>query len=405
LHRKHLKCFADCGRFVQNRDEHIGEVFGVRPANGPSQQNDGIGLVSGAASDFFKSRMRTDTTLGHLQRSAPTRHQDAAELRAGLCNSEATTRALAAFPAPETNFAEEPTEGAKTFEGAKVPGVIQQDEGGAKALEGLEREALEGMERQLQNSSGQVSALELGQNNDTTGRGIKAKVGHLRYDEDDRNNIITMTFQGGHLGEIVANKASICLCDDGTFLNIGHHPLKVVEILRNNIKVKNLQEDFMLPGVTPDKLVYVLKLEKYGDAEFRIKITDKFIGHKGKDGAIKVDVAMVQLLKHGHGEHIIPGYVNVAGGLQVFIGDFPVGCLREIAAEDQPGGGLTIHRDISPFLPAVTEVILADQKGHARPFQMLNVPQDEGIQLANELVKVLEVSSNVTISRCAWDFQ
>lgn len=234
---------------------------------------------------------------------------------------------------------------------------------------------------------------------------VKLHVAATAYNDDADRHVVFLGLQGlpetNASGQPIYTEATICWCDGGAFLNIQGMSFKITSFMQEG-QVMCMGCAEIAPTIRanfksncPDKNIYTVLLEAIPNTPFKV-LLDSIDPPPDDDGL--VTSASVMLVP-GDSGLLVPGWLCLRSGLEVFIGELSLGCISRIDTGSQQ---VLVAHQTTPVQPLVTEVSFQRDDGSAESFALPSLPRDQTEDLAYAMMDYLE-RGDAEITICGGD--
>jgi hypothetical protein len=194
--------------------------------------------------------------------------------------------------------------------------------------------------------------------------------------------------------------AHMCFCSGGAFLRIRGMPHPVTSIMHKGqplcVGKCAISETLItnIKSTVEEENKYTIQIESLPNAPIIIR-TDRLTLDSQR--VVGADVSIMS----GDLGRLVPAWICIAGGLQVFVGDMHVGCLNSVETSFQD---IEVERDSQSIEPVVKQIQLTemDDDGHdgeTDSFYLTSIPEDQTEDLAYKLEHYL-LGGDAIITTC-----
>lgn len=246
---------------------------------------------------------------------------------------------------------------------------------------------------------------------DIPGGPLTVHVAATHYDAKRNPHVVQLGINGlfpnglpSKVSHEIDADANLCWCDEGMFLNIRGLPHRITSVMHNGVSLCMgdcaIQQTFFRNWNAPNQQrsgrsqhanTYVVQIAELPNAPIKVLVNGI---RDGWDGIESVSVS----LQKGDLGRVVPAWICIAGGLQVFIGAGPdqwrVGCIEDIKTSKE---AVHVDRNDEPVTPSVGAVSVGDQT-----FYLPRIPPDQTQELTAEVMRLL-TGGDAVITTCGSD--
>lgn len=228
---------------------------------------------------------------------------------------------------------------------------------------------------------------------------LVVNVAASNYDSYTDDNVVFLGLSGlpkrDAYGNTVDASASICFCDGASYLNIQGARHEVTAMMYKGESLcmgkcplhKFILENFQ-KGSNEDN-EYVIQIEELPNAPIRLRIDALQLSKAG------VDQAMISIQSGDMGQ-LIPAWISIRGGLQVFIGDLNIGCLKNLRTSSDV---VEVGHDRLKLPPSFESVTLSHRNGETDTFYLPALPRDDTASLSDAVMDIVR-GGDAVIETC-----